>query len=85
MIAVNTKVILQQVEAEQTTASGLIITGGTENKQLKVVSTGPEIELSKRASLKDALVYIDWKNATKIRHEGKDYAVVDYNDIIAII
>lgn len=85
MIALNTKVVLEQINAQETTASGFILTGGSENKQLKVVSTGEGLALPLRGKLKDAIVYIDWKNATKIRHDAKDYVVVDYNDIVAMI
>jgi co-chaperonin GroES (HSP10) len=79
-------VVLEQVNAQETTESGFILTGGSENKQLQIKSIGSTIPVDIAAKLTlDSRVYINWVKANKVRHNSKDYVIVHYTDILALI
>lgn len=85
------KVLIEQIASETKTASGIILPGGMDKdqnmKEGKVVSTGPgRIEDGKRIAVevkKGDIVLFQWGEEIKV--DGKEYFLVNENNISAII
>lgn len=87
------KVIVEPiVEAEKTTASGLIIAGSAEEKPTEgiVLAVGPGVtfgngdRMSLDVAVGDKVIYSKY-SGTEIKHEGKDLVILPYRDIFAVI
>lgn len=86
------RVVLQQMEAEQKTASGLIIPDNAKEKPLegKVISVGPgHIDDSgKRIPMDvkegDVVIYSKY-GGTEVKIEGEEYLILSARDILAKI
>jgi chaperonin GroES len=87
------KVVLELPKAEEkTTSFGLIIAGSSEEKPQEgiVVSVGPGIifangdrmTLDVKAGDK---VFFSKYQGTEVSHDGKDYLIIAYRDIFAVI
>lgn len=87
------KVVVEPVvEAEKTTASGLIIAGAAEEKPTEgiVIAVGPGARFADGSLMKielevgDKVMYSKY-SGTEISHEGKDLVILPYRDIFAVI
>ena len=79
--ALKDMVILEMIEQENTTASGLIIKGATEQQtEGRIVSVG--------ATVTDMVagdrVLVDWNRVIKIKHEDKTYFATKEVNVIAV-
>lgn len=80
-------VLLEAQEAEETTASGIILATTTKEKPaiFEVVAAGPgtkEIEMTVDAGDK---VVISQFAGSEIKLDGKDYKIVKLEDILAVV
>ena len=80
-------ILLKQSEAEETTASGIILAAATKEKPAiyEVVSAGPgtkEIEMTVKAGDK---VVVSKFIGTDIKLDGTDYKFVKQDDILAVV
>ena len=79
------------VENEETTKSGIILTGNAQDKSkvAEVVEVGPgELVDGKREEMsvkKGDKVYLNEYAGTKIKYEGEDLVIVRQSDILAVI
>ena len=79
-------------EAEQKTASGLILAGLNSEKKNEgfVVAVGPGITLDNGytlvpdLSVGDKVLFAKYQG-TELEHEGKDFLILAYRDIVAVI
>lgn len=87
------KVVLELPKAEEkTSASGLIIAGSAEEKPSEgiVVAVGPGAtfadgsKMTIELSAGDKVIFSKY-SGSEIQHEGKDYLIVPYRDIFAVI
>ena len=85
------RVVLRQLVAEETTASGIILTGRAKEKpsQAEVVAVGPGgivdgKEITMQVKEKDKVIYSKYAG-TEVELDGENYIVVKQNDILAII
>lgn len=85
------KVVLQQVAAEETTKSGLILTSQAKEKPQEaiVVAVGPgglvgDINVEMVVKEGDRVLYSKY-GALEIKFDGEEYLVMRQNDILAII
>ena len=85
------RVVLRQLVAEETTASGIILTGQAKEKpsQAEVVAVGPGgivdgKEITMQVKEKDKVIYSKYAG-TELEIDGENYIVVKQNDILAII
>ncbi len=85
------KVVLKQVLAEETTKSGIILTGQSKEKpqQGEVIAVGPggmvdgkEITMQVKAG--DKVIYSKYAG-TEVELEDEKYVIVKQNDILAVI
>ena len=86
----NDRVILKMTEAEEKTASGIILSSGSKEKPqiAEVVEVGPgglvdgkEIKMVVKKG--DKVVFSKYAG-TEIKYEGEDYIIVKQSDILAI-
>ncbi len=86
------RIIIQQVEAEQTTASGLVIPDSAKEKpqEGKVVAVGPGrvsdtgTRIPVDVEVGDTVIYSKF-GGTEVKAGGEDYLVLSSRDILAVI
>ena len=85
------KVVLKKIQAEETTKSGIILTGQDKEKpaQGEVVAAGPggvvdgkEVKMQVKEG--DQVVYSKYAG-TEVELDGEKYLIVKQSDILAII
>ncbi|MBQ0078908.1 MAG: co-chaperone GroES [Eubacterium sp.] len=80
------RVIIEQVEVEKKTQSGIVLAGTTGEKPnfATVVAAGPGTE-DEPMELKegDRIVYAQYAG-TPIKHNGVDYIIMQQRDILAV-
>ena len=85
------RVVVKMVENEETTKSGIILTGNAQDKSkiAEVLEVGPgELVDGKREEMsvkKGDKVYLNEYAGTKIKYEGEDLVIVRQSDISAVI
>lgn len=86
------RIVIQQVEAEQTTASGLVIPDSAKEKpqEGKVVAVGPGrisdsgTRIPVDVNVGDTVIYSKF-GGTEIKAAGNEYLVLSSRDILAVI
>ena len=85
------RILIKQVEAEQTTASGLVIPDTAKEKPQEgtVLAVGPgRFEDGKRVPLDvkvgDVVLYSKY-GGTEVKYAGEEYLVLSARDVLAII
>ena len=87
----NDRVVLKMVEAEETTASGIILAGTAKEKPeiAEVVAVGPggvvdgnKVEMT--VSVGDKVIMSKYAG-TEVKYQGKEYVIVRMGDILAIV
>ena len=85
------RVVLKQLEAEETTASGIILTGTAQEKpqEAEVIAVGPggmvdgkEVVMQVKEGQK--VIYSKYAG-TEVKLEGQEYIIVRQNDILAVV
>ena len=85
------RVVLKQLEAEETTKSGIILTGTAQEKpqEAEVIAVGPgglvdgkEVGMQVKEGQK--VIYSKYAG-TEVKLEGEEYIIVRQNDILAVV
>lgn len=78
------RVVLKEIEAEETTRSGLILAGEKEEPQKAevIATTDKGIELG---LVEGAQVYYKKYAGTKVKYESQEYIIIDNEDVLAVI
>ena len=85
------RVVLKQLEAEETTKSGIILTGTAQEKpqEAEVIAVGPggmvdgkEVVMQVKEGQK--VIYSKYAG-TEVKLEDEEYIIVKQNDIVAIV
>lgn len=91
LVPLGDRVVLKQVEAEETTKSGIVLPGQTKEKpqQAEVVAVGPGgmvdgKEVTMLVAVGDTVIYSKYAG-TEVELDGEEYLVVKQNDILAIV
>ena len=81
------RVVLKQLEAEETTASGIVLPGQSKEKpqQAEVIAVGPGTEEVKMEVKKGDMVIYSKYAGTEVKLGKEEYIVVKQNDILAIV
>ena len=85
------KLVLRRLEAEETTSGGIVLPDTAKEKpqEAKVVAVGPgRIDEGKRVALevkKGDKVLVSKYGGTEIKLDGKEYKILNSDDILAII
>ncbi|GAA3023739.1 co-chaperone GroES [Gordonia defluvii] len=87
------KILVQAIEAETTTASGLVIPDTAKEKpsEGKVIAVGPgrwddegENRIPVDVSEGDTVIYSKY-GGTEIKYDGQDYLILSARDVLAVI
>ena len=85
------RVVLKMVAAEETTKSGIILTGGAKEKPeiAEVIAVGPggvvdgkEVIMTVKPGQK---VITSKYSGTEVKYEGEEYVIVRQGDILAVV
>ncbi len=85
------RVVLKQLEAEETTKSGIILTSASQEKpqEAEVIAVGPggvvdgkEVEMLVKPG--DKVVYTRY-GGNNVKLDGEEYIIVKQSDILAIV
>ncbi|MBU5431930.1 co-chaperone GroES [Intestinimonas sp. MSJ-38] len=81
------RVVIKMVEAEETTKSGIILTGSAKEKPqvAEVIAVGPGVKDSKMQVKVGDKVITSKFSGTEVKIEGSEYIIVKENDILAIV
>ena len=85
------KVVLKQLEAEETTASGIVLPGNAQEKpqQAEVIAVGPGgvvdgKEVKMQVSVGDKVIYSKYAG-TEVELEREKFIVLKYQDLLAVV
>ncbi|MCL2855228.1 MAG: co-chaperone GroES [Defluviitaleaceae bacterium] len=85
------RVVLRQLEAEETTKGGIILTSKSQEKpqEAQVVAVGPGgmvdgKEIKMEVTVGDKVIYSKYAG-TEVKIGDDEYIVVKHNDILAIV
>ena len=86
------RIVVQTLEAEQTTASGLVIPDTAKEKpqEGEVVAVGPGRvsdageRVAMDISVGDRVIYSKY-GGTEVKHNGEEYLILSARDVLAVI
>ena len=91
LVPLGDKIVLKQLEAEETTASGIVLPGAAQEKpqEAEVIAVGPggmvdgkEIKMEVKAG--DKVIYSKYAG-TDVELDKEEYIIVKQSDILAIV
>ena len=91
LVPLGDRVVLKQVEAEETTKSGIVLPGQAQEKpqQAEVIAVGPGgvvegKEVKMEVAVGNKVIYSKYAG-TEVKLEGEEYIIVKQSDILAIV
>ena len=87
LVPLGDRVVLKQLEAEEKTKSGIILTSQAQEKpqEAEVIAVGPGTEEVKmEVKNGDKVIYSKYAD-TEVKLDGEEYIVVKQSDILAIV
>ena len=91
LVPLGDRVVLKQVEAEETTKSGLILSTSAQEKpqEAEVIAVGPGgmvdgKEVTMQVKPGDKVIYSKYAG-NEVKLEGEEYIIVRQNDILAVV
>ena len=91
LVPLGDRVVLQQLDAEETTKSGIVLPGQAQEKpqQAEVIAVGPGgmvdgKEVKMEVKVGDKVIYSKY-SGTDVKLEDNEYVVVRQNEIVAIV
>ena len=91
LVPLGDRVVLKQCEAEETTKSGIILTGSAQEKpqEAEVIAVGPGgmvdgKEVTMQVKVGQKVIYSKYAG-TEVKLDGQEYIIVRQNDILAIV
>ena len=91
LVPLGDRVVLKQVEAEETTASGIVLPGQAQEKpqQAEIVAVGPGgmvdgKEIKMEVKVGDKVIYSKYAG-TDVKIDDEEYIIVKQSDILAVI
>ncbi|MBD5087966.1 MAG: co-chaperone GroES [Lachnospiraceae bacterium] len=91
LVPLGDKVVLKQLEAEETTKSGIVLPGQAQEKpqQAEVIAVGPGgvvdgKEVTMQVKVGDKVIYSKYAG-TDVKLEDENFIIVKQNDIVAVV
>ena len=91
LVPLGDRVVLKQLEAEETTKSGIVLPGQAQEKpqQAEVIAVGPGgmfdgNEVKMEVKVGDKVIYSKYAG-TEVKMDGQEYIIVKQNDILAVV
>ena len=91
LVPLGDRVVLKQLEAEETTKSGIVLPGQAQEKpqQAEVIAVGPggvvdgkDVKMEVKTG--DKVIYSKYAG-TEVKLDGEEYIIVKQNDILAVV
>ena len=90
LVPLGDRVVLKQLEAEETTKSGIVLPGQAQEKpqQAEVIAVGPGgvvegKEVKMEVAVGNKVIYSKYAG-TEVKLDGEEYIIVKQDDILAI-
>ena len=91
LIPLGDKVVVKQLEAIETTKSGIVLTGNAKEKpqEAEVIAVGPGgmvdgKEVAMQVKVGQKVMYTKYAG-TEVKLEGQEYIILKQSDILAIV
>ena len=91
LVPLGERVVLKQLEAEETTKSGIVLPGSAKEKpqQAEVIAVGPGgmvdgKEVAMQVKVGDKVIYSKYAG-TEVKLDGQEFIIVKQNDILAVV
>ncbi|MCD7708499.1 MAG: co-chaperone GroES [Clostridiales bacterium] len=91
LVPLSDRVVLKQLEAEETTKSGIILTGTSQEKpqEAEVIAVGPGgmvdgKEVTMQVKVGQKVIFSKYAGTT-VKLDGEEYMIVKQNDILAVV
>ena len=92
LVPLGDRVVLKQIEAEETTKSGIVLPNAAKEKpqQAEVLAAGPGTvdkdgkPVKMEVAVGDQVIYSKYAG-TEVKLDGEEYVVVRQSDILAIV
>ena len=91
LVPLGDRVVLKQLEAEETTKSGIVLPGQAQEKpqQAEVIAVGPGgvvecKEVKMEVAVGNKVIYSKYAG-TEVKLDGEEYIIVKQSDILAIV
>ena len=81
------RVVIKRVEAEEKTASGIVLPGQAKEKpqMAEIVAVGPGTEEEKmEVKVGDTVIFSQYAG-TEIKFQGEEYTILTQRDVLAIV
>ena len=77
LVPLGDRVVLKQLEAEETTKSGIVLPGQAQEKP-------QQAEVKMEVAVGDKVIYSKYAG-TEVKMDGTEYIIVKQNDILAVV
>ena len=91
LVPLGDKIVLKQLEAEETTKSGIVLPGQAKEKpqEAEVIAVGPGgmvdgKEVTMQVAVGDKVIYSKYAG-TEVKLENEEYIIVKQSDILAVV
>ncbi|MCH5344058.1 MAG: co-chaperone GroES [Acetatifactor sp.] len=91
LVPLGDRVVLKQLEAEETTKSGIVLPGQNKEKpqQAEVIAVGPGgmmdgKEIKMQVKVGDQVIFSKY-SGNEVKIDDEEYIIVKQNDILAVI
>ena len=91
LVPLGDRVVLKQLEAEETTKSGIVLPGQAQEKpqQAEVIAVGPGgvvdgKEVKMEVAVGQKVIYSKYAG-TEVKLEGEEFIIVRQSDILAVV
>ena len=91
LVPLGDRVVLKQLEAEETTKSGIVLPGQAQEKpqQAEVIDVGPGgvvegKEVKMEVAVGNKVIYSKYAG-TEVKLDGEEYIIVKQSDILAVV
>ena len=91
LVPLGDKIVLKQLEAEETTKSGIVLPGQAKEKpqEAEVIAVGPGgvvegKEVKMEVAVGNKVIYSKY-SGTEVKLDGEEYIIVKQSDILAIV
>ena len=91
LVPLGDRVVLKQLEAEETTKSGIVLPGQAQEKpqQAEVIAVGPGgvvegKEVKMEVAVGNKVIYSKY-SGTEVKLDNEEYIIVKQSDILAIV
>lgn len=81
------RVVIKRVEAEEKTASGIVLPGQAKEKpqMAEIIAVGPGTEDEKmEVKVGDTVIFSQYAG-TEIKYQGEEYTILTQRDVLAIV